>query len=185
MKTQTISSERTKSVILCALFVALIAICSWISVPSAVPFTLQTFAVFLTAGLLGTKRSVITIICYIILGSIGVPVFAGFQGGFGVVTGPLGGYIIGFIFTALITGLIIGNFGSKPVPAAAGMALGLIVCYAFGTVWFTYIYTGALTGAGLVSSLSMCVIPFIIPDIIKITLAVILTQRLKKHINKV
>ena len=65
MKAQTISSERTKSIILCALFVALIAICSWISVPSAVPFTLQTFAVFLTAGLLGTKRSVITILCYI------------------------------------------------------------------------------------------------------------------------
>ena len=181
MKAQTISSERTKSVILCALFVALIAICSWISVPSAVPFTLQTFAVFLTAGLLGTKRSIITIVCYILIGSIGVPVFANFQAGFGVVTGPLGGYIIGFIFTALIT----GKFGSKTIPAAVGMVLGLIACYAFGTVWFTYIYTGALTGAGLVSSLSMCVIPFIIPDIIKITLAVILTQRLKKHINKV
>lgn len=185
MKTQTISSERTKSVILCAMFVALIAICSWISIPSAVPFTLQTFAVFLAAGLLGTKRSVITIVCYILIGSIGVPVFANFQAGFGVVTGPLGGYIIGFIFTALITGLVIGKFGSKTIPAAVGMVLGLIACYAFGTVWFTYIYTGDLTGAGLVSSLSMCVIPFIIPDIIKITLAVILTQRLKKHINKV
>ncbi len=185
MNTQTISSQRTRSVILCAMFVALIAICSWISVPSAVPFTLQTFAVFLTAGLLGTKRSMAAIVCYIIIGSIGVPVFAGFQGGFGIVAGPLGGYIIGFIFTALITGLVIDRFGSGTVPAASGMVLGLIACYTFGTVWFTYIYTGDLTWSGLAASLSMCVIPFIIPDIIKITLAVILTQRLKKHINKV
>ena len=185
MSTQTISSQRTKSVILCAMFVALIAICSWISIPSAVPFTLQTFAVFLTAGLLGTKKSLAAIICYILIGSIGVPVFAGFQGGFGIVAGPLGGYIIGFVFTALITGLVIDRFGSGTIPAVSGMVLGLIACYAFGTVWFTYIYTGSLTRAGLAASLSMCVIPFIIPDIIKITLAVILTQRLKKHINKV
>lgn len=185
MKAKKTSSEKTRSVILCALFVALIAICSWISIPSAVPFTLQTFAVFLTAGLLGTGQSIITVVCYILIGSIGVPVFANFQGGFGVIAGPLGGYIIGFIFTALITGLVIDRFGSKVVPAAVGMVLGLIACYGFGTVWFTYIYTGTLTWAGIVSSLSMCVIPFIIPDIIKITLAVLLTQRLKKHINKV
>ncbi len=185
MRPQTISSQRTKSTILCALFVALITICSWISIPSAVPFTLQTFAVFLTAGLLGTKRSLAAIICYILIGSIGVPVFANFQGGFAVIAGPLGGYIIGFVFTALIAGIVIDRFKNSTLAAASGMVLGLIACYAFGTVWFTYIYTGALTWAGIAASLSMCVIPFIIPDIIKISLAVLLTKRLKKHIDRV
>lgn len=184
MRTQISSSKKTESLILCALFTALIAVCSWISIPTTIPFTLQTFAVFLTAGLLGAKRGVITIICYIIIGSIGIPVFAGFQAGAGVVAGPLGGYMIGFIFTALIVGIIIDKFGVSTISASTGMLLGLIACYVFGTIWFVYIYTGEITKAGIISSLSMCVLPFVVPDIIKLILAVTLTKRLKKHINK-
>ena len=96
-----------QNMVLIAVFTAIIAVCSWISVPiGPVPFTLQTFAVFVTAGLLGTKRSEISIIVFIILGTIGVPVFAGFSSGPGVIAGPTGGYIVGFLLTALIIGLL-------------------------------------------------------------------------------
>ena len=85
-----------------ALSAALMAVCSWISIPAAVPFTLQTFAVFLTTGLLGGRRSTIAVMLYIFLGAVGLPVFSGFSGGIGHLIGPTGGYIFGFSFTALI-----------------------------------------------------------------------------------
>ena len=85
-----------------AVCAALIAICSWISIPAAVPFTMQTFAVFCVLGLLGGKRGTISILVYILLGAVGLPVFAGFSGGIGILFGTTGGYIIGFIFVGLI-----------------------------------------------------------------------------------
>ena len=89
-----------------ALFVALLAICSWISLPiGPVPFTLQTFAVFVVGGLLGFKRGTVTVIVYILLGLVGVPVFSGFKGGVGVIVGPTGGYILGFILTVIVISL--------------------------------------------------------------------------------
>ena len=95
------------------IFAALIAVCSWISIPLAVPVTLQTMAVCITAGLLGTKKSVLTVVVYILLGLIGVPVFAGFSSGVGVLFGMTGGYIIGFIFTALIVGIMLKVLGKR------------------------------------------------------------------------
>lgn len=95
------------------IFAALIAVCSWISIPFAVPVTLQTMAVCITAGLLGTKKSVLTVLVYILLGLIGVPVFAGFSSGAGVLFGMTGGYIIGFIFTALIVGIMLKVLGKR------------------------------------------------------------------------
>ena len=84
-----------------AVCAALIAVCSWISIPAAVPFTLQTFAVFCVLGLLGGKRGTVSILVYILLGAIGLPVFSGFNGGIGALLGTTGGYIIGFIFVGL------------------------------------------------------------------------------------
>ena len=115
------------------MFVALMAICSWISIPTAVPFTLQTFAVFMTVAVLGVFRGTAAILVYILLGMAGVPVFAGFSGGYGAVVGLTGGYIVGFIFTALITGGIMEAFGKKIPVMVIAMLLGLAACYAFGT----------------------------------------------------
>ena len=116
-----------------AVCAALIAICSWISIPAAVPFTMQTFAVFCVLGLLGGKRGTISILVYILLGAVGLPVFAGFSGGIGILFGTTGGYIIGFIFVGLIYWAAEKLFGAKLPLRIAAMVLGLAVCYAFGT----------------------------------------------------
>lgn len=165
------------------MFVALMAVCSWINIPTTVPFTLQTFAVFATVAILGMKRGTIAVLVYIILGAVGVPVFAGFSGGFGTLLGTTGGYIIGFLFTALITGGIIKTFGKKIWVMAVAMVLGLVACYAFGTVWFIYVYTSTKSAVGIMTALSWCVIPFIIPDLCKIALAILLERRVGRFVR--
>lgn len=164
---------------LMALFTAVMAVCSWISIPAAVPFTLQTFAVFLTAGLLGGRRGTLTVLVYILLGAIGLPVFSGFTGGIGHLLGPTGGYIIGFIFSALMMWLAEKLFGKSLTVLAVSMAAGLIVCYAFGTAWFIGVYTRTTGEVGVMTALGWCVFPYVIPDAIKITVALILSRRLR------
>lgn len=166
-----------------ALCAALMAICSWIQIPMAVPFTLQTFGVFLVVGILGGRLGTLAITVFIVLGAVGVPVFAGFSGGVGVLAGPTGGYIIGFIFSALLMWLIERFFGRKMVPLAVSMVLGLIVCYAFGTAWFMVVYAHQGNAVTLGTALMWCVVPFIIPDIVKIILALSLSKVLRKVIK--
>lgn len=174
-------STKTRDLGICAIFIALITICSWISIPAPVPFTMQTFAVFLCAGLLGMKRSLISICVWIAAGFIGLPVFANFQGGPSVIFGPLGGYILGFIFLAIIACAFTAK-SSKTYMLVIGMALGMTVCYMFGTLWFMYFYGKSAGAIGMGAALSMCVIPFIIPDTLKMLLAVFLTGRLKRFV---
>ena len=158
------------------------AICSWISIPTAVPFTLQTFGVFVAVGVLGGKRGTLSILVFILLGAIGIPVFANFSGGIGVLAGPTGGYIIGFLFSALLMWAMEKLPGKKSVMQIVSMIAGLIVCYAFGTVWFVIVY-GRMNGPiGFTAALASCVVPFIIPDIIKIALAYVLSRKLRKYV---
>ena len=162
---------------------ALIAICAWITIPiGPVPFTMQTFAVITIAGLLGWKRGVASVFVYIALGALGAPVFSGFGGGIGVLAGVTGGYIVGFIFTALIVGLVADRFKGI-LPLALSMLGGILCCYAFGTIWFMIVYTRSTGAIGLVSILSKCVFPYILPDLIKIALGILLTKRLRKYIK--
>lgn len=177
-------SLKTKDLAYMGLSVAIIAVCSWISLPiGEVPFTLQTLAVCLIAGLLGLKRGVITTIVYLLLGAIGVPVFASFSGGFSSIVGPTGGYLIGFIFTALIVGFVSDKFKGKMWALVLSMIVGILVCYAFGTAWFAIVYVKQGTPMALADILGFCVIPFLIPDAVKIVIASVLTNRLKKHIK--
>ena len=101
MSTVTATKTKTYDLAYIAIFAVLIAICSWISIPMTVPFTLQTFGVFMAVGVLGGKRGSLAVLVYILLGVIGVPVFAGFSGGLGILLNNTGGYIIGFLFSAL------------------------------------------------------------------------------------
>ncbi len=180
MNTKSKQKLSTKDLTRIAVFAALMAICSWITIPSTVPFTLQTLGVFLAVGILGGRRGTLAIVVYVLLGAIGLPVFAGFSGGLG---GTASGYIVGFVFSALLMWVIEHFFGTSLPVLAVSMVLGLIVCYAFGTAWFYVAYTRANGAATLMSVLGWCVFPFIIPDLIKIACALLLTTRLRKYVG--
>ena len=179
-KSMTVS---TVDLVYIALCTALIAVCSWIQIPLTVPITLQTFAVFAVVGLLGTKRGTLSVLVYILLGAVGVPVFAGFSGGIGVLLGNTGGYIIGFIFSAIVTGWILDHLGKSIPVMAIAMIVGLAVCYIFGTAWFMFVYMRTSGTVGLVSVLSWCVIPFILPDAIKIALAIVVSKSVGPYVR--
>lgn len=166
-------------------FAVLMVICTWISIPMAVPFTLQTFAVFFSVGMLGGKKGTIVVLVYLLLGLIGLPVFSGFMGGIGKLLGNTGGYIMGFVFSALTMWAMERLFGRKTWVLGISMVLGLIVCYAFGTAWFMAVYAGNAGSVGLMTVLGWCVFPFIVPDLIKIALALALSGRLRQFLNRV
>lgn len=173
------SNKKVKDIVLIALFSAIIVVCSLITIPSAIPFTLQTFGVFLALNLLGAKRGLASISIYILLGVIGLPVFSGFQGGIGVLFNITGGYILGFVFSALTFWFVTKLFNKNPRKIINLIAsfLGLFVCYTFGTAWYI-LFSGE--NLGFLSAITICVLPFIIPDIIKILLATLVTNRIKK-----
>lgn len=176
--------SRIRGMVLTALFAALIAVCAQIVIPAGpIPFTLQTLGVFLAAGLLGTGKGEAAVGVYILLGAAGVPVFSSFKGGVGVLLGPTGGYIVGFLFTVLAVGLFVKVLGEKWWVYALGMTVGLALCYAFGTAWFVFSKNAAGGQMDVAAALGLCVIPFLLPDAGKIAVAVLLTQRLKKWVR--
>lgn len=172
----------TRDLVLIAQCAAMMTVCSWISVPAAVPFTMQTFGVFMAIGLLGGKRGTAAVAVYLLLGAAGLPVFSGFTGGIGHIVGPTGGYLIGFLFSALVMWLTEHFFGRSMRVLVISMFAGLAVCYAFGTAWFVISEAKGSGGTGLMAALSLCVFPYIIPDIIKIALAAQLTRRLRPYV---
>lgn len=178
------TSGKTYDLVYIALCAVMIAVCSWISIPMAVPFTMQTFAVFAAVGILGGKRGTMAVLVYIIMGAIGLPVFAGFTGGLGILLGTTGGYIVGFLFSALVMWGAEAVFGKKPIVLGLSMAVGLVVCYAFGTVWFMNVYMRTKGAVGIGAVLGWCVIPFIIPDVVKIALAMVVSRRVSAYIGK-
>ncbi len=167
---------KTKTMILCALFAALTAVCSMISIPlpfTPVPINLATLSVFLAGGLLGSKYGSISQLVYVILGAFGLPVFHGFTGGLGIITGPTGGYIIGYVAAAWLIGFLGEKIGRGFYKNILSMAAGLAVCYTLGTLWFMY-----LTSTGFAAALMMCVVPFLAGDAIKIAAGAILVKKL-------
>ena len=175
--------NKTLNMVYVAMFAVIIAICSWITVPTLVPFTMQTFAVFLAVGVLGGKRGSLAVLIYILLGVIGIPVFSGFRGGLGVLLGVTGGYILGFLFLALFMWGVEVLFGKKTWIFALSMVLGLFICYAFGTVWFMVVYAGNSGEIALMTVLGKCVFPFLIPDFVKMALVLLIRPRLVKIIK--
>ena len=179
----TKSKITTKDMAYIALFAVIIAICSWLSVPATIPFTLQTFGIFLTVGVLGGKRGTLSVLIYLLLGIIVIPVFSGFTGGVGRLLGTTGGYIIGFLLSAMVMWAMEQFLGKKRWVLAISMVLGLIVCYAFGTMWFMFVYANSTGPIGVWTALGWCVFPYIIPDLIKIALALVLCKKLAQIIQ--
>ena len=139
---------------------------------------MQTFAIFFVLLVFGGKRGTTAIIVYVMLGAVGVPVFAGFTSGIGMLLGNTGGYIVGFVLLGLIYWLFVGLLGKKTWIEIVAMIVGLAVCYAFGTAWYMIVYSQANGAVGLAVVLSWCVMPFIVPDLVKLGLALTLARRI-------
>lgn len=172
---------KTKDLTQISIFSALMAICSWLTITlpiAAAPFTLQTFGVFMTLLLLGGNSGLLAISVYVALGFAGLPVFANFSGGISTLFSPTGGYIFGFIAQALIYIVFLKLFGNKSVVKIIALLTGLIACYLFGTIWFVVIYSQTTGQIGFLTALSWCVFPYIIPDLLKLIFAFLLSKRI-------
>lgn len=174
--------ERTRDMVYIAVFAALIALCSWLAVPAAVPFTLQTLGVFLAVGLLGGRRGTMAVLVYIAMAAVGLPVLSGFRGGIGALLGSTGGYVLGFLLAGLIMWAAERLPGPPGVLLPVSMLLGQLACYAFGTGWFLLLYAHTGRTAALRTVLATCVVPFLLPDLAKLAAAAALTRRLRRHL---
>ncbi len=175
-------STRILSMVYCSLFAVIIALCSFLTVPAVIPFTLQTLGIFLCLELLGGKKGFFSVFIYTLLGAAGLPVFSGFRGGLGILLSNTGGYILGFLVLALVYWFITSLLGTKLPIRILAMFLGLLLCYFFGTFWFVFVYSEQKSLSEVISALQICVIPFLIPDIIKLSCAVGLRKLLRKRL---
>ena len=174
---------KAKQMVLIALMTAVTCVLGPLSIPlpfSPVPISLTNFAIFLAIFVLGMKNGTISFIIYLLLGAVGVPVFSSFRGGLQVLAGPTGGYLIGFIFLALIMGFALDHFDRKLVPTIIGMIIGMAVCYAFGTVWLA-----KLLSLSFKEGLMMGVIPYLAGDVAKIIIAAIVGPKLYGATQKI
>ncbi|MBQ2842295.1 MAG: biotin transporter BioY [Clostridia bacterium] len=169
-----------KSIALTAITAAVICIFSPFSLPlGAIPLSLATFAIFIIACISPPGRSVAAVLIYILIGAAGLPVFSGFIGGFQQITGVTGGYIIGYIPCAFTVSFLTNQFKNSKTVFPVSMTLGTLVCYLCGTVWYSL-----YTDTPFATSLTICVLPFVAGDIIKISAASAVGIILKKRLNK-
>ncbi len=187
MTTATKTTPRTsiKYLILTGLFAALTAVFAWISIPlpfTPVPIVLSTLGVTLAGGLLGPKYGTLSMVVYVLLGAVGAPVFHNFTGGLGILTGPTGGYLIGYISYAFLTGFLVNRFAKKNLSfwnIALASIIGLLSCYLLGTAWIMI-----SAGLTLPSALMLCIVPFIPGDLLKTVAAVLLIKRLRPALQR-
>ncbi len=178
-------NKRIKKMCITALSVAFLSLCSWISFPLVIPFTMQTFAVFLILLFFGGKIGLLSVLLYLLLGSFGLPVFSSFGAGFGVLLGPSGGFLWGFLTIALIYLGFERFCQNKPFLRFTALVLGMLTCYLTGA-WFYALYISsfaAVNFASFVSALLLYVLPFVVPDALKLVLAFALHQKLKRFIK--
>ncbi|MBQ9327794.1 MAG: biotin transporter BioY [Solobacterium sp.] len=176
-----------KQIAAIGIMAAVISVLSPLAIPlsTEVPISLATLAVMLAGALIGSKLGTFAVLIYILLGMIGIPVFANYSAGAGVVFGMTGGYIIGYLPLAFLTGWIYERFGRKKsgvmeyVVLFVGMLVGTVVLYVIGTIWFM-----RYTGMSLAASLAACVIPFIPGDLLKMVVVCLLVPRLKKTADR-
>ncbi len=153
--------------VLCSLFASLTAICAWLSVPlPGISFTMQTFGILLTLGILGGKWGSVSILLYLLMGIVGLPVFSGFRGGAACLLDPAGGFLWGFLACGLL------YWAAERLGRLPAMVLGLTGCYACGYFWFS-----RYTGTGLP------VLPWLVPDTLKLALAYSLSGRIRRQLK--
>jgi len=167
-----------KSITQIAVMIALIAVSAQISMPlpGAVPFSLQTMAVMLAGIILGPFKGALSVLIYVFMGAIGLPVFANFSGGFSVVIGPTGGYLAGFVVASIIIGLCSNPVQNRVlyyIKLLTGILLGQVIIFSLGILWMSY-----ASNLDLSVAIYWGLTPFIIPEIIKTILAVIFGVRI-------
>lgn len=177
------TTNKTKDLVYISLFAVLMAVCSYISIPTAIPFTMQTFAVYFAFNFLGAKKGTLSVCVYLLLGALGLPVFANGTSGIGMIMGITGGYMVGWIFSGLAILILEKLIGRKLWAQAISMFIGLIVCYITGTSWYMIVYAQTQGSIGLWTALVWCVFPFVIPDVVKLGLALWLSRRLSRFIK--
>lgn len=176
------SKTKTKTMALIGVMAAVTCILGPLSLAipvSPVPISLTNLAVYFAIYVLGMKRGTISYCIYLLLGLVGLPVFAAFTAGAGKLFGPTGGYLIGFIFMALICGFFIEKWEKKLYMHFIGMVLGTAVCYVFGTAWLAY-----TAHMGFAAALAAGVIPFIPGDLAKIIIALIAGPVIRKQLKR-
>ena len=183
--TDTVSKgkPKLKNMVLISLFSVLIIICAWIKIPGPVPFTLQTFGIFCTFGIIGGRMGFYSVLIYILLGLIGLPVFSGFNAGAGMVFGATGGFLAGFLLAAVAYGFTIKLLGNSLAAKIAGMLLGQVVCYLSGTAWYMLVYLQETGKENWFVSIKYCVLPFIAVDILKIISAAIVSEKVSTRLG--
>lgn len=173
-------STNIYNMVLIAIMAAVLCVISPFSLPiGPVPISLATLAIYVIIFILGWKKSTISVLVFLVIGLVGVPVFSGFSGGVGKVFGPTGGYLIGYLLLTIVAGLFIEKFEGKYYMYVIGLVLGTICLYALGTLWLAY-----QAGMSLYAALGAGVIPFIPGDIVKIVVACILGPVIAKQIKK-
>ena len=181
MKIRKKIHKKIRKITAVGMFAALTVVCSWIQIPFyPVPFTLQTFAVFLSVYVIGTEMGFLSCLVYILLGVAGIPVFSNFQSGPGTLFGATGGYIFGFLLSVLLTGFLLRLSHEKTPLVFLSMTAGLLLCYITGTLWFIRFYINKSGTISLSDALKITVLPFIIPDLIKITAAFCAGRKVKR-----
>ena len=171
-----------KQIALVGLMAAIICVLAPFALPipiSPVAISLGTLAIYFVLTVLGLKLGTVSVIVYILLGLVGLPVFAGFTSGPGKLFGPTGGYIIGYLFMAPICGFFIDRWGDKLLPSFLGMVLGTAVLYLFGSLWLAYQASYTLPQAFMAG-----VVPYIPGDLVKLILAMILGRQVRKHLKR-
>ena len=170
---------QVRDMCLIGIFTAMITVLGQLSIPMpyGVPMTLQTLTIPLAGVVLGARRGTIATLVYVILGAVGLPVFAGFAGGIGVLFGATGGFILSFPLMALAAG--IGAEKGKVIPLACGLVIGAVINYLCGMVMFSLV-----TASSLWTAFAACVLPFIPTAIVKIILAGALGAWLKNILVK-
>lgn len=168
---------------LCGIFAALTAVCSWITLPTTVPFTMQTFAVFCALFVLGGRWGTVSIAVYLLIGLAGIPVFSGFSSGFAAFLTPSGGFLIGFLFMGFTYWALTGIFGEGLAVRLIAIAAGLAVCYAFGTAGFMLYFSQGGSPMSVGESLTVCALPYIIPDGVKLALALTVSGRVTRYVR--
>ena len=175
-------STKTRELVLTALAAAVICVLAPLSVPlpfTPVPISLASFAVILCSACLGGWRGTVGTVVYIAVGLVGLPVFAGFTGGADKLFGPTGGYIVGFVFCAAATGWLVDRAPTKRWIYPVAMALGTLLCYAFGTLW-----AAGQMGLSFGEALALCVLPFLPGDAGKVAIAALAAYPVRQRLAR-